>query len=43
MNNHYYGVVMAGGVGSRFWQYTKQNPKQFQHAWKRRIVNSENI
>lgn len=30
MNNHYYGVVMAGGVGSRFWPVsTKQNPKQF--------------
>lgn len=27
---NYYGVIMAGGVGSRFWPMsTKENPKQF--------------
>ncbi len=30
MNNNYYTVIMAGGVGSRFWPLSKQkNPKQF--------------
>ena len=30
MNKNYYGVIMAGGVGSRFWPMsTKENPKQF--------------
>jgi mannose-1-phosphate guanylyltransferase len=30
MNTHYYTVIMAGGVGSRFWPLSKQkNPKQF--------------
>lgn len=30
MNNHYYAVIMAGGVGSRFWPVsTQENPKQF--------------
>lgn len=30
MNNNYYAVIMAGGVGSRFWPVsTKENPKQF--------------
>ncbi len=32
MTNHknYYAVIMAGGVGSRFWPMsTKENPKQF--------------
>jgi len=30
MNNNYYGVIMAGGVGSRFWPMsTQENPKQF--------------
>jgi len=30
MNSNYYAVVMAGGVGSRFWPLsTKKNPKQF--------------
>jgi len=29
-NNNYYAVIMAGGVGSRFWPIsTKQFPKQF--------------
>ena len=28
--NNYYGIIMAGGVGSRFWPIsTKENPKQF--------------
>lgn len=31
MNNHNYAVIMAGGVGSRFWPVsTQSNPKQFQ-------------
>ncbi|THD67600.1 mannose-1-phosphate guanylyltransferase [Robertkochia marina] len=31
MKNHDYAVIMAGGVGSRFWPVSKQtNPKQFQ-------------
>ncbi|MBE7640588.1 mannose-1-phosphate guanylyltransferase [Salegentibacter sp. BLCTC] len=31
MKNHNYAVIMAGGVGSRFWPVSKQtNPKQFQ-------------
>jgi len=31
MRNHNYAVIMAGGVGSRFWPVSKQsNPKQFQ-------------
>lgn len=31
MNIHNYAVIMAGGVGSRFWPVSKQNnPKQFQ-------------
>lgn len=30
MKNKYYAVIMAGGVGSRFWPVsTQQNPKQF--------------
>lgn len=30
MKNHYYAVIMAGGVGSRFWPVsTQENPKQF--------------
>lgn len=30
MNKHYYGVIMAGGVGSRFWPLSKKKlPKQF--------------
>lgn len=30
MNNNYYGIIMAGGVGSRFWPVsTKSFPKQF--------------
>lgn len=30
MNNNYYAVIMAGGVGSRFWPMsTQENPKQF--------------
>jgi mannose-1-phosphate guanylyltransferase len=30
MNKHYYTVIMAGGVGSRFWPLSKQKyPKQF--------------
>jgi len=30
MNKNYYAVIMAGGVGSRFWPLsTKQLPKQF--------------
>jgi mannose-1-phosphate guanylyltransferase len=30
MNNHFYVVIMAGGIGSRFWPYSRnQNPKQF--------------
>ncbi|NNF19380.1 MAG: mannose-1-phosphate guanylyltransferase [Flavobacteriaceae bacterium] len=30
MNKNYYAVVMAGGVGSRFWPLsTSENPKQF--------------
>ncbi|APU69005.1 Mannose-1-phosphate guanylyltransferase (GDP) [Christiangramia flava JLT2011] len=31
MKNHNFAVIMAGGVGSRFWPVsTQQNPKQFQ-------------
>ena len=30
MNKNYYAVLMAGGVGSRFWPIsTSDNPKQF--------------
>lgn len=30
MKNNYYAVIMAGGVGSRFWPVsTQENPKQF--------------
>ncbi len=30
MNKNYYAVIMAGGVGSRFWPVsTTENPKQF--------------
>lgn len=30
MNNNYYAILMAGGVGSRFWPVSTQNfPKQF--------------
>lgn len=30
MNKNYYGIIMAGGVGSRFWPMsTKEYPKQF--------------
>lgn len=30
MNKNYYAVIMAGGVGSRFWPVsTEENPKQF--------------
>ena len=30
MNRHYYVVIMAGGIGSRFWPMSRQDyPKQF--------------
>jgi mannose-1-phosphate guanylyltransferase len=30
MNNNYYCVIMAGGVGSRFWPLSRSvKPKQF--------------
>ncbi len=30
MNNHFYVVIMAGGIGSRFWPYSRnERPKQF--------------
>ena len=30
MNNNYYAVIMAGGIGSRFWPVsTTEFPKQF--------------
>ena len=30
MNGNNYVVIMAGGVGSRFWPYSRNNyPKQF--------------
>jgi mannose-1-phosphate guanylyltransferase len=30
MNKHYYVVIMAGGIGSRFWPMSRQDyPKQF--------------
>ena len=30
MNKHYYGIIMAGGIGSRFWpESTAEHPKQF--------------
>ena len=30
MNNHYYCVIMAGGIGSRFWPVSREEkPKQF--------------
>jgi mannose-1-phosphate guanylyltransferase len=30
MNRHHYVVIMAGGIGSRFWPMSRQNfPKQF--------------
>ena len=29
-NNHRYCVIMCGGIGSRFWPYSRQDmPKQF--------------
>ena len=29
-NNNNYCVIMAGGIGSRFWPYSRKNkPKQF--------------
>ena len=30
MNKNYFGVIMAGGIGSRFWPLsTSEYPKQF--------------
>ena len=30
MNKNYYAIIMAGGVGSRFWPVSKESfPKQF--------------
>ena len=30
INNHRYCVIMCGGIGSRFWPYSRTNrPKQF--------------
>jgi len=30
MNNHFYVVIMAGGIGTRFWPYSRNHhPKQF--------------
>ena len=30
MNNHYYCVIMAGGLGTRFWPVSRSSkPKQF--------------
>lgn len=32
MSNHYYCVIMAGGIGSRFWPVSREaEPKQFLH------------
>ncbi|MCS7019244.1 MAG: mannose-1-phosphate guanylyltransferase [Cytophagales bacterium] len=31
MNKHYYVIVMAGGIGTRFWPFSRvERPKQFQ-------------
>lgn len=36
MNKHYYAVIMAGGVGSRFWPLSRKNhPKQFHDIFGR--------
>ena len=30
MNKNYYAIIMAGGVGARFWPMSRsKNPKQF--------------
>ncbi|WP_308199213.1 sugar phosphate nucleotidyltransferase [Chitinophaga sedimenti] len=30
LNNHFYVAIMAGGIGSRFWPYSRTDyPKQF--------------
>ena len=30
MNNNYYCIIMAGGMGRRFWPCSRKNlPKQF--------------
>lgn len=30
MNNNYYCIIMAGGMGRRFWPYSRKAlPKQF--------------
>ena len=34
MNNNNYAVIMAGGIGSRFWPMSKvDRPKQFLDIW----------
>ncbi len=43
MNNNYYAILMAGGVGSRFWPVsTADFPKQF-HDMLTKLIPTENI
>ena len=37
INNHRYCVIMCGGIGSRFWPYSRTDrPKQFiDFSWHR--------
>ena len=38
--NNTYCVIMAGGIGSRFWPLSKSNmPKQFLISWERAVLS----
>ena len=44
MNKDYYAVIMAGGIGSRFWPVSTQEfPKQFRYVGNGRNFAAKNV
>ena len=39
-----YCVIMGGGIGSRFWPFSRESyPKQFLDFWKRTVFTANDI